>query len=173
MRLRQTLARLLRPRLALWFVVAAGLGCQSVFLKPPHWTVTLSPLDYVQFMTGKESRLGRGMILQRVELLGTGYLTFLSGRSPRVANDFWTERQTEQWDEFHQDAVPVSGMYTLGCFQHLVDSGFFEDNRFTLKRDAATTNGIFVVASLNGRTKAAMTSDPQIEVILRELMKQF
>lgn len=157
-----------------WLVAAAGLGCQSVFLKPPHWTVTLSPLDYVQFMTGTDNGLNVGVRMLRVELLGSGYLSYWAGSSPRVADDFWTERQTDQWDEYRQDSLAVSPTYTLGCFQHLVDTGFFEDEPYRLKaKTVPATNAVFVVASLNGRKKAAMSTDPQIQIILQELLKQF
>ncbi len=163
---------LLLPLLA----VALTSACKSnsPFLKPPHWTVEANPLDYVQFLCGANQESTSGAEALKLELLGTGYLTAWSGRSTRVTSEFWHEpTNDDRWDEYSSDSVHVSENYVRACYQHLVDTGFFENESMFHRQTAGPKQGIFVVASINGRKKAGFTNDPDVEAAVRELMKQF
>lgn len=165
--------------LAVLVVALLAGACQSPFYKPAHWRVEVSTLDYVQFLCGAsvtnnpESNATPHAAL-KVELLGSGYLTCWEGRSPRVANDFWETRESDRWDEIETDSVHVNKEYVKACFQHLVDTGFFEEDMLSsLKKKGEVSKGIMVLASINGRKKAAFTADPRVAASVSELMKQF
>lgn len=161
--------------LGLACVVVAGTACQSLLGDPPRWNVEISSLDYVEYVSrANPEQSSQGANALRLELLGNGYLSFWIGRSQRVTDDFWAERAAdEQWDKLERDEVMTSEAYAKRSFQALVDTGYFETEMFWEKSASPASNGVWVVASINGRKKAKLTDDPKIRAIVSDLLRQF
>lgn len=149
-------------------------ACQSRFFPPPRWTVALSPLDSVEILySATDAGNTNGVQMSQITVLGTGYVNYRAGSSPRVATDFWGERTGAQWDQYRTDTVTMPGPYIQACFQHLVDLGFFDDNVFEDEDREERPHGVLVVATINGRKKARYTHDERVFDMVRELLRQF
>jgi hypothetical protein len=158
--------------------VTAMLGaaaCQSLSMRPPHWRVDVSALDYVQFYYSPDPLAEKGQFgnVIYVELQGSGYLTYRAGTSPRVSDEFWQDRQSAHWDEMSHDTIMISQQAAQAVFQRLVDIGYFEEETFRFRKQEPPKDGIFVLASITNRKKADYTGDPRVRDLLRALLQQF
>lgn len=168
----------MRRNLYGWFLMMLlGLfaaGCANTFEKPPRWTVTLSALDYVEFLAGADAEgVSSGGPVSQYMLLGTGFLHRRTGASPRVSNEFWSERTDARWDSYETDAITVPATYVQACFQHLVDLDFFDDRGYVSPTPEVATEGVVVSATINGRRQIRFTQDPRIRAMVAEIARQF
>ena len=149
-------------------------GCVSLSQKPPFWTVELSSLDYVQFLSSPQATVqDDNPLIVRLELTGNGYLAYIAGRSERVSDSFWQESTNPLWDDIGNDQLVLSGPRTSDYMQRLVDMGFFGPDFAEVEGDDDPNNALVVFASLNGRKQARVSTDPALRKLFEELLKEF
>ncbi len=144
-------------------------GCSS--LTQVRFTVQSSSLDYVQFRSTRPSSSGGAPSVVKLELAGSGYLEYISGRSERVRDAFWQESAAPNWQDIRTDHVVLTQDETVVIYQRLVDAGVF-DNVRRQQTDAASAH-LAVLASIRFRKKLVLTSDPVYLDIFSELLARF
>ncbi len=151
-----------------------AVGCQTLFQKPTQWTVTPSALDYIEFVAPLSDAPGApdGAMVQLM-LMGNGYLSMRTGTSPRVTSGFWSEPKDDRWDQVAVDSLTVPPAFVLGCFQHLVDLGYYDDRAMTGNDASPDTPGVAVAAMINGRKKVRIIRDSRMREMVQEILRQF
>lgn len=172
-------ARRRSRRLALAaLVVPALLGCitgckSSAFYRPPHFRASPSSLDYAEFLYTAAPDPRKETRSVRVLLSGSGYLQYSAGRSRRVHNEFWDERDGLAWEDMDTDQVVLTPDDTRKAFQLLVDSGFFDTADMPARSPHPGSPRIMAAAKVNGRKRVVSTDDPRLVNIIRNLLAQF
>ncbi len=144
-------------------------GCST--LTEVRFTVEPSSLDYAQFRTSRPSRNGGPPTVVRLELAGSGYLEYRSGRSERVRNGFWQESESPDWEDLHTDHVVLTQEETVAIYQRLVDAGIFD--RVRQKEPTGRPSSLAVMASIRFKKELILTSDPVYVEIFEELLSKF
>lgn len=144
-------------------------ACTS--LTQVRFTVEQSSLDYALFRTSHPSPNGGPPTVIKLELQGSGYLEYRSGKSERVRDGFWQESESPDWQDLHRDRIVLTQEETVAIYQRLVDAGIFD----TTRGDKPTDNpsALAVMASIRFKKKLILTSDPVYVDIFNELLARF
>jgi hypothetical protein len=144
-------------------------GCTS--LTQVRFTVEPSSLDYAQFRASRPSTKGEAPTVIKLELAGSGYLEYRSGRSERVRDGFWQESESPDWQDLRKDHLVLTQDETVAIYQRLVDAGIFD----TLKREKPSNSpsALAVLLNIRFRKKVILTNDPVYIQIFEELLARF
>jgi len=147
-------------------------GCASLeTLSQKRFTVESSSLDWVQFsrtIQGNDKEVPRTI---RLQLDGSGYLEYRSGKSSRVKNDFWQESNSDHWQDMHTDHLVLSKSDTLKYYQRLVDAGIYD--RVRLSKEEKAIASLAILARIDFEKKLTLTSDPVLIKIFDDLLAKF
>ena len=150
-------------------VLTIQAGCTS--LTQVRFTVEPSSLDYAQFRASRPTPNGGNPVVVRLELAGSGYLEYRSGRSARVRDGFWQESESPDWQDLRTDHVILRQEETVAIYQRLVDAGIFDNRRGDKPGNAPST--LAVLASIRFRKQLILTSDPIYVQLFEELIGMF
>ena len=75
----------------------------------------------------------------RINLIGVGYIEFIEGHSPRVANDFSLETDHARWQDAYQEKLSVPPDVIRDWLQLFADAGVMDSskNRISHKEGGA------------------------------------
>ncbi len=106
--------------LAGWMLAS---GCAALFpnAKPPE--VSDSQLNWlnIRYRPADTSRHPC-----RIEIIGAGYLHFMQGASPRLADGFSTDTAHAQWANLTEEKLGMTPAETRALLQRFVDAGLLK-----------------------------------------------
>jgi len=147
-------------------------GCTSFkTLNQKRFTVDLSSLDWVQFSRTINGKGDVAPVTVRLQLAGSGYLEYKSGRSTKVTTDFWQDTSASNWHDIHTDYIVLSKEETLKYYQRLVDAGVYDRIKQT-KNETEGAN-LAILARIEFEKKLILTGDPVFIKIFDELLAKF
>ena len=148
---------------------AAAGGCAS--LSRVRFTVEESSLDYVHFRQTEIVDGDKAPIVKALELNGSGYLEYRTGRSERVRDGFWQESTSPHLEDLHTDRLVLSQEETVAFYQRLVDAGIFDG----IQKEKATEGApkILVYARIAFEKRVIITTNPVYAEIFDELLSRF
>lgn len=147
-------------------------GCASFeAINQKRFTVESSSLDWVLFSrTIKNNDKSTPKII-KLELYGSGYLKYSSGKSSRVKTGFWQNTESENWQDIQTDQIVISRDETLKFYQRLVDAGVFDKVK-TSKEEQARAS-LAILARIGFEKKLVLTNDPVFIKIFDDLLAKF
>ena len=147
-------------------------GC--VLSKPPQFHVEPSGLDVaaLSLYPAATKEGNKPVVYRRLELSGSGLLLQVRGRSRRVVDPFWQERDGDDWDDLHEDRTILSKAKTQAYFQKLVDAGVFKP-RLMRKQDDTAEEFVLFHAKISRRVNAGATTNPDVLAVFRQLQEEF
>ena len=159
--------RLAAPvRLLLVCGLLAVAGCASLFPPAPPVTVSDSQLNW---LTIRYRPLAVEHPPCRIEIVGAGYLHFVQGESPLVADDFAVDTEHLQWNNLAQEKLGMTPAETRRLLQQFVDAGLL-DEPARPRRTPPDADGIAVCRwRINNQRGACATSSPELTGIVEEL----
>ncbi len=147
-------------------------GCASFeSLSQKRFTVESSSLDWVQFSRTIQGDDKVEPKTIRLQLDGSGYLEYKSGKSSRVKNDFWQESEADNWQDLQTDHIVLSQEETVKYYQRLVDAGIYDRVKQTKEEKAVAS--LAILARIDFEKKLTLTSDPVLIKIFDELLAKF
>ena len=147
-------------------------GCVSFeTLNQKRFTVDSSPLDWVQFSRTIHGKGNVAPTTIRLQLDGSGYLEYRSGRSPRVKTDFWQKTDANNWQDIQTDHIVLSREETVKFYQRLVDAGIYDRVKLTKEEKAAAS--LAILARIGFEKKLTLTNDPVFIKIFDDLLANF
>ena len=112
----------MKPALPSLAALAAFLSLLCGCATPPI-VVNDSQLNWLQItLTPAET----GANVSRINLIGVGYIEFMEGRSPRVANSFSQDVGNAKWQDVYQEKLGVSPEVIRDWLQLFVDAGVMD-----------------------------------------------
>jgi hypothetical protein len=165
---RSTMLRVSRLLLVACLLATAN-GC--AYLSRVRFTVEESSLDYVQFRQVKDAEGGPSPIVNCLELSGSGYLEYRTGRSERVRDGFWQESTSPHLEDLHSDHLVLSQEETVAICQRLVDAGFFDGKQKQESDENAPK--IIILARIGFEKRVIVTASAVYVDIFEELMLKF
>lgn len=154
--------------LAIACALIALAGCAS--LSQVRFAVKPSALDYVQLRRIQGTNTDTPPRVIRLELTGSGYLDYKSGRSVRVRDNFWQESNSENWRDLKSDHIVLSAEETLAFYQRFVDAGLF-DQRTTEQQDSDAA-ALTIMGCIGFEKKIIFTKAPVYNEIFDELLEK-
>ncbi len=106
----------------------------------------------------------------RINLIGVGYIEFIEGRSPRVANTFSQDVGNAQWQNVHQEKLGVSPEVIRDWLQLFVDAGVMDSakNKVSKRNDAQET--VLFQANINREKAVCVTDDEELLDLVHKLI---
>lgn len=149
-------------------MVLHGLaGCAS--LTQVRFTVDPSALDYVQLRRVLRPIGNEKSIVIRLELAGSGYLDYRSGRSVRVRDNFWQESNAPDWQDLQTDHLVLTQEETRIVYQRFVDAGLFDHNQ----KPPPDGYNLAIMGCIGFEKRVLFTNDPVYSALFEELLAKF
>jgi hypothetical protein len=142
-------------------------GCAA--LTQVRFTVDPSALDYVQLRRVLPPIGNEKSIVIRLELAGSGYLDYRSGRSVRVRDNFWQESNAPDWQDLQTDHLVLTQEETRIVYQRFVDAGLFDHNQ----KPPPDGYNLAIMGCIGFEKRALFTNDPVYSVLFEELLAKF
>ncbi len=153
-------------RLCLALGLLAAAGCASLFPPKPPVEVSDSQLNWLAI---RYRPIGADRPPCRIEIVGAGYLHFVQGESPLVADDFAVDTEHLQWNNLAQEKLGMTPAETRRLLQQFVDAGLL-DEPARPRRTPPGAAGIAVCRwRINNRRGACATSNPALTGLVEEL----
>lgn len=109
----------------------------------------------------------------RFDIVEAGYIHYISGKSPRVADDFAIDTENASWQDAAEEKIGVPPDVVRGWLQKFVDAGLVEKARKQARSKKATISPGKGVASfrakINTQDFALATSDEELVAVVEEL----
>ena len=153
-------------RLCLALGLLAAAGCASLFPPKPPVEVSDSQLNWLLI---RYRPIGANRPPCRIEIVGAGYLHFVQGESPLVADDFAVDTEHLQWNNLAQEKLGMTPAETRRLLQQFVDAGLL-DEPARPRRTPPDADGSAVCRwRINNQRGACATSSPELTGIVEEL----
>lgn len=155
---------------------AAMAGCSTYGrARSPTFEVAVSFRDYVSLTYhSAESRAATDSpALVRIELSGSGHVHYARGRSRRVHDPFWKQRDDQHWDDIFTDQLVLGEDEAQALLQALVDAGVFKREMQGPHITDAHRAYVFVQARINERRGIVITDAPAFTDIYHKLAARF
>jgi hypothetical protein len=151
-------------------------GCSTLSRQgPPKFNVAGSFLDYVTFTYHAAGGISPGEhpVMVRIELSGSGHVSYAKGRSSRVQNSFWTDREEKYVDDIQTDQIVLRDGQVREILQSLVDAGIFERKIQNSQVEDPLHESVFIHAKISNRRGAIITDSKAFLDIYKKLAQQF
>lgn len=105
----------------------------------------------------------------RIEIIGAGYIDFMQGASPRVADSFATDTDHADWGRMTQEKIGLSPAEARRLLQRFVDAGLLAEPP---RPRGGSPEGAAVATfrwRINNQAGACLTSNPAILAIIDDL----
>lgn len=159
--------RLAAPvRLLLVCGLLAVAGCASLFPPAPPVTVSDSQLNW---LTIRYRPLAAEHPPCRIEIVGAGYLYFIQGGSPLVADDFAVDTADRQWADLSQEKLGMTPAEARALLQQFVDAGLLDEPSRPRDADPGAPGIAICRWRLNNRRGACVTARPGLIAIIEAL----
>jgi hypothetical protein len=145
-------------------IVLAG-GCAS--LTQVRFAVEPSGLDYIQLVQHRTMADGR-LYTVKLELQGSGLLTYQAGTSARVRTGFWQPSDGASWNDLHSDRKVLAETVVRAALQRVVDAGAFDRGR-DLNPDGLT-QPILIQVRIGSEKRIFFTEEPAFLALFKDLL---
>ena len=132
-----------------------------------HVVVSDSQLNWLQ-ITRRPS--DERILQSRTNLIGAGYIEFIEGRSPRVANSFSQDVGNAQWQSVYQEKLGVQPDVIRDWLQLFVDAGLLDPSKNKVSKDNAAGETVVFQANINREKYVCVTDDMELLGLVRELV---
>ena len=149
--------------------LAALAACLSLLCgcATPPIVVNDSQLNWLQ-MTLIPAEAGAK--LSRINLIGAGYVEFMEGRSPRVANSFSQEVENAKWQDVYQEKLGVSPEVIRDWLQLFVDAGVMDSAKNKVSKSNETKATVRFQANINRERAFCVTDDEELLELVGKLI---
>ena len=137
-------------------------GCAS-----PPIIVSDSQLNWLQ-ITLRPAEVGARM--SRVNLIGVGYIEFMEGRSPRVANSFSQDVVNAKWQDVYQEKLGVSPEVIRDWLQLFVDAGVMDSAKNKVSKGDEAGETVVFQANINREKAVCVTDDEDLLELVHKLI---
>lgn len=107
----------------------------------------------------------------RINLVGVGYIDFVEGASPLVADDFSTDVGNDQWQDKYQERLGLQPSDIRVWLQRFVDAGLGQSHGKMQKGSEGKVDVAYVRASIDFEKMAWVTDDPELIALVRSLVR--
>lgn len=107
----------------------------------------------------------------RINLVGTGYIDYIEGASPLVADDFSTDVSNARWQDKYQERLGLQPSEVRTWIQRLVDAGLGQKLGKIPKERQGTTDVVFVRGNIDFKKMACVTDDEKMVAVVRSLIR--
>ena len=106
----------------------------------------------------------------RINLIGVGYIEFIEGHSPRVANDFSQDTAHAQWQDVYQEKLGVSPDVIRDWLQLFADAGVMTSSKNKVSQKNGEGETVLFQASINREKAICLTDDEELLEIVHKLI---
>ena len=111
-----------------------------------------------------------GAKLSRINLIGVGYVEFMEGRSPRVANSFSQEVDNAKWQDVYQEKLGVSPEVIRDWLQLFVDAGVMDSTKNKVSKGNEAGATVRFQANINREKAFCVTDDEELLDLVGKLI---
>ena len=100
-------------------------GCRTT--RDPHrvFPIDMSSLDWLEVVYNPSPEDKQWKSTCRLSIFATGMIMFRTGNSPQVMDDFSTDTDHADWQDFYQDSMGVTKEEMEAVLQAFVDAGLY------------------------------------------------
>jgi rhamnosyltransferase len=146
-----------------------GGGCASLF--PPAKPLEVGD-SQLNWLTIRYRPLSTQRPACRIEIVGAGYLYFIQGKSPLVADDFAVDTEHAQWTNLRQEKLGMTPAETRSLLQRFADAGLTTEPA----RPGKTLPTAPGIASfrwrINNKSGACFTANPALIALVEEIAER-
>ena len=146
--------------------LAASLSLLCGCATPPI-VVSDSQLNWLQ-ITRRPAEPGARV--SRINLIGVGYIEFMEGRSPRVANSFSQDVGNAKWQDVYQEKLGVSQEVIRDWLQLFVDAGVMDSSKNKVSKDNEAKTTVLFQANINREKVVCVTDDEELLDLVGKLI---
>ena len=150
------------PLAALAAALSLLCGCTT-----PPIIVNDSQLNWLQ-ITRRPADAGAPQ--SRINLIGVGYVEFMEGRSPRVANAFSQDIDHAKWQDVYQEKLGVSPDVIRDWLQLFVDAGVMDSAKNKVSKDNKAQKTVLFQANINREKAVCVTDDEELLELVDKLI---
>ncbi len=154
--------------LTLALATLLGSGCALLERKP-----TIVSDSQLNWLAVKYRPLDPARPPCRIEIVGAGYLDFMIGASPLVADSFATDTENINWDKMNHEKLGMQPGEARRLMQFFVDGGLLQSAKKRGRRqlDDPDVPGIALFRwRINGDAGGSLTSDPELLAIVEDII---
>jgi len=147
-------------------------GCALFFPSEQPFVVDDSQLNWLN-ISYRPADLKRPPC--RIAIVGAGYIRYISGESPLVADDFATDTADARWGDVAQEKLGITPPEARALMQGFADAGLMSEPAVPRGRGKllADAPGVALFnASLNGERKRCVTANPELLALVETLAGQ-
>jgi hypothetical protein len=147
-------------------------GCAILFPPEKPFVVSDSQLNWLN-ISYRPANLKRPPC--RIAIMGAGYVRYISGESPLVADDFATDTADASWGDVAEEKLGITPAEARALMQGFADAGLMSEPAVPRGRGKplADAPGVALFnASLNGEKKRCVTANPDLVALVELLAEQ-
>ena len=137
-------------------------GCAT-----PPVVVSDSQLNWLQ-ITRRPAEPGAS--ISHINLIGVGYIEFIEGRSPRVANAFSQDVDNAKWQDVYQEKLGVSPEVIREWLQLFVDAGVMDSSKNKVSKNNEAKRTVLFQANINREKAICNTDDEELLDLVDKLI---
>ncbi len=164
-------------RLFTVILLAAYLsGCKTFEPKPMIVEPGFRDYAIITYHPPFDAENINSQILVRLELNGSGLLSCVQGRSPRVHDVWWTQPDSQDeniWQNYSTDRVVISQEDLKTTLQKLVDMGCLKKKKQGDQRRIKTAEYVIIQLRIKKKAGFLMTDSPDALQLYRDLYSRF
>ena len=151
-------------------------GCKTFEPKPMVVESGFRDYTIITYHPPFDAKRADTQMLVRLELNGSGLLSCIQGRSPRVHDAWWTQPDSEDeniWQNYSTDRVVVSQEDLKKILQKLVDIGCLKKKQQGDQRQIKTAEYVIIQLRIKKKSGFVMTDSPEALQLYRDLYSRF
>ncbi len=159
-----------------WAGLLAGAlclsGCALFFPPEKPFIVNDSQLNWIN-VSYRPADLKRSPC--RIGIVGAGYIRYIAGESPLVADDFATDTSDARWGDVTEEKLGITPAEARALMQNFADAGLMSEPPLPRGRGKAMQDapGVALFAvRLNGIEKRCVTANPDLVALVETLAGQ-
>ena len=146
--------------------IAASLSLLCGCATPPI-VVSDSQLNWLQ-ITRRPANPGAR--ISHINLIGVGYIEFIEGLSPRVANSFSQDVNNAKWQDVYQEKLGVSQEVIREWLQLFVDAGVMDSSKNKVSKNNEAKTTVLFQANINREKVVCVTDDEELMDLVEKLI---
>ena len=111
-----------------------------------------------------------GASISHINLIGVGYIEFIEGRSPRVANAFSQDVDNAKWQDVYQEKLGVSPDVIRDWLQLFVDAGVMDPAKNKVAQKDKAEETVLFQANINREKTMCVTDDEELLELVHKLI---
>ncbi len=156
----------MKTALTYFAALAASLSLLCGCATPPV-VVSDSQLNWLQITRRPAEPDAR---VCRINLIGVGYIEFMEGHSPRVANSFSQDVGNAKWQDVYQEKLGVSPEVIRNWLQLFVDAGVMDSSKNKVSKNNEAKTTVLFQANINREKVVCVTDDEELLDLVGKLI---